>query len=384
MADRQLIVPDSAFIKSIRKAGGDTLKKCYQCATCSVVCKLSTDESPFPRQEMFLAQWGLKDRILRDPNVWACHQCNDCSIHCPRGARPGDVLAAVRAYTFENFSFPKFMGKALASPAALPLLLLVPALVLLGLMYISAPTTPTGEFMFMQAGVPIDFNFFLPHSTIDAFFVFGMILIFIFAAVGFLRFWRMLNSNVDSDISFVKGLILTVQEILTHSKFFKCGANKPRAIAHYLVLGGFVSAMIATAMVFVLIFIPHYIDLPSLWNLPLELPNPVKIFGALGGIGLLTGGGILIYRRWTDRDGVGANGYVDYLFLYIIFLTGLTGMMSWIGRSYIAYATFAYISYFIHLVLVFFLLWYMPYSKFAHMIYRTLALIYVNGGGKRS
>ncbi|MBD3170446.1 MAG: (Fe-S)-binding protein [candidate division Zixibacteria bacterium] len=385
MADRERISPDVDFIKSIRKAGGDTLKKCYQCATCSVVCTLSENESPFPRKEMLWAQWGLKDKLMSDPNVWACHQCNDCTTYCPRGARPGDVLAGVRAYTFENYAFPRFMGKALASPAALPLLFLIPALLIFGLMMITAPTNAAGDFLFLQPHEAIDFDIFLPHSAIDAFFVLGNILIFCFAIIGFYRFWKTLKSaSPRRNISFIQGLTATAGEILTHNKFFKCGANKPRAIAHYLVLGGFVSAMIATALVLVFAFLPHYVNVDPLWWPPLELPNPVKIFGALGGVGLLVGTTMLIVRRWTNKDDVGANGYADYLFLYVMFLTGLSGMLSWIARAYIGAPMLAYVIYFIHIVLVFFLLWYMPYSKFAHMIYRTMALIYLNGGGRRA
>ena len=46
------IQPDLEFIRYLKGVGGDTLKKCYQCATCSVVCPLSKDKKPFPRKEM--------------------------------------------------------------------------------------------------------------------------------------------------------------------------------------------------------------------------------------------------------------------------------------------------------------------------------------------
>jgi hypothetical protein len=34
------------------------------------------------------------------------------------------------------------------------------------------------------------------------------------------------------------------------------------------------------------------------------------------------------------------------------------------------------------MTMVFVLLWYAPYSKFAHMFYRTLAMIFANASGR--
>jgi quinone-modifying oxidoreductase subunit QmoC len=281
------------------------------------------------------------------------------------------------------------MGKALSTPAALPVLFLVPVLILLACIIFTAPRE-AGEFVFLTS-TTVDFNYFLPHSTVDALFVFGNILIFILAAVGFIRFWKGLEaSGLESRLSFFAAFIRAIQEIISHVSFFKCETNRPRSWGHILLFGGFVGSMMTTGLVFVLIFLPHYLhewkifDIHILPMPPIELPSPIKILGAISGTALAVGGIMLIFRRWANRDNVGANGYVDYLFLYVIFFVGLTGMLSWISRSYIKTAMLAYIIYFIHMVFVYFLLWYMPYSKFAHMIYRTLALVYARSVGRVS
>ena len=92
--------PDLEFIQSLQATGGDTLKKCYQCASCSVACPLSSDQNPFPRKEMLWAQWGMKENLLADPDVFLCHQCGDCTEICPRGAKPAETLGAIRAYIY--------------------------------------------------------------------------------------------------------------------------------------------------------------------------------------------------------------------------------------------------------------------------------------------
>ena len=62
-----LIQPDVRFLREVLASGGGDLKKCMQCATCSVACTQSPDEAPFPRRQMIAAQWGLKEQAVTDP-----------------------------------------------------------------------------------------------------------------------------------------------------------------------------------------------------------------------------------------------------------------------------------------------------------------------------
>jgi quinone-modifying oxidoreductase subunit QmoC len=372
MSPRLKVEPDIAFIRELRGSGGDSLKKCYQCATCSVVCELSGDGSVFPRKEMLWAQWGLRNRLMADASVWLCHQCNDCSTYCPRGARPGDVLAAVRTSVFRGFSFPAFMGKALASPAALPFLILVPVLVLLAIIFLN------NDLGFGNEPPPVGtkggyFKYFLPHGILEMLFIAGNVFIFAFAAVGLMRFWKGLKSAVPGGEgpAFIPSLVATGLEIMGHAKFRMCQANWTRSWAHLLVFFGFWAAFATAGLALIdMTFFGHHPPIPFF--------HPIKLLGNLSAVTLLVGSLALIVRRIADREKVGANGYADWLFLVNIFIVALTGVLTQVTRQAGPYEI-AYAVYFIHITSVFFLLWYAPYSKFAHMFYRTLALVHARG-----
>ncbi|MFC1520974.1 quinone-interacting membrane-bound oxidoreductase complex subunit QmoC [Elusimicrobiota bacterium] len=373
MGKGRVINTDLDFIRTIKKAGGDDLKKCYQCATCATVCELSPDSKPFPRKEMILAGWGQSDKLIGDPDIWLCYQCNDCATYCPRGAKPGNVLAAIRSYIYEHYSFPSFMGKALASPKALPLLWAVPIVVITALVLIFNG----GDFSFVNDG-KIVFSKFLSHFWIEIFFIPATHLVGLFALIGLYKYWKALEAtSPEKKMGFVPGAILVVKDILTHINFFSCDTNKSRGLMHLLIFFGFIGAAVTTGIGIFMMYILH-IDPPfSLMN------HPVKWLGNASAIAGILGCGYLIIRKAIEGDKVGATGYQDWLFLIVMFATFLTGFMAQMLRV-ADLAVLAYATYYVHLIVVFFLLIYAPYSKFAHMLYRTVALIHAKCAGRES
>uniref|UniRef100_A0A7C3REJ0 (Fe-S)-binding protein n=1 Tax=Archaeoglobus fulgidus TaxID=2234 RepID=A0A7C3REJ0_ARCFL len=372
---------DTQFVKDVVGFGGKTLKRCYQCATCSVVCPQSPEEAPFPRKEMIWAQWGLKDKLIRDADIWLCHQCNDCSEYCPRGAKPGEVLGAIRAKVIQELAFPSFFAKILMKPAGIVVYFAIPIILTLLYLSIASPEIPEGEIVIGK---------FIPHQHIEVagFLVGGWALLV--AAIGAYRFWTGINSEVSkvyeyrlgenaeleavkASPRFIECFFWSVIDILKHSRFAECVTARYRYFAHFMIFWGFIILGIATLGDII------YIYGLGVEELALPPTDPVKIVGNLGAVLLIAGSLWAITARFSSEK-LGYGTYFDWLFLGTIFAIGLTG----VGIEALRYAgsVAAYYMYLAHLVLVFTLIAYAPYSKFAHLLYRTLAYTWAKSVGR--
>jgi len=250
MPDPHPVKPDRDFLQTILAEGGEDLKKCFQCATCSVVCELSDGRNPFPRKEMIWAQWGLKDRLVADPDVWLCFQCNDCSTRCPRGARPGDVMAAIRRETVLHYAVPGFLGRWANHPQYGPLLLGLPA-VLLGLvLLVRFPPAP-------GASQKIVFSYWamLPQWVLISLFGFFSVLAFLAVIAGVVRFWRAMKAAGAraGNTTVAKGLgpsiVAALKSILTHDDFTMCTVERRRLVSHFCVFYGFTALFVVSIWV---------------------------------------------------------------------------------------------------------------------------------------
>jgi len=322
MNDRDLIKPDSNFTKEVIGLGGESLKQCFQCSTCSVVCTLSPEENPFPRKEMLWAQWGLKDRLLGDPDIWLCYQCNDCTVHCPRDAGPGNVLAALRNYSFGHYANPAFLGKAFRNIKYLPLLLLFPValfLILLGAMgYL---TIPEGEIVFAK---------FVPHIIVDPVFLVLTGLVFMVIAVSLSRFWKGLRAGTYSaDLSildvFRRSAPSKLIELLLHKKFYECGSARIRMLSHMSIFYGCLAFVLVTASVFIGTYAFGI-------ETPLSSYNPLKIIANLGAIAVIFGCLLVIFRRLRGGKDVGNSSYLDWNLIILILTVTVLGVLTEVFR----------------------------------------------------
>jgi quinone-modifying oxidoreductase subunit QmoC len=106
------------------------------------------------------------------------------------------------------------------------------------------------------------------------------------------------------------------------------------------------------------------------------MANPVKILANVSGIALIVGACLMINNRLKDKgENIGKGSYYDWSLLILVLALGVTGMLSQFTRL-ANLPLIAYPMYFTHLVFVFCLFAYLPYSKLAHLVYRTVAMAY--------
>jgi quinone-modifying oxidoreductase subunit QmoC len=353
------------------------------------VCELAPADAPFPRRQILLAQWGLFDQLMGDPAPWLCHQCNDCSVRCPRDVAPGDIMAALRAMVVEKLAFPAGLGHLVGNvKKTWPLLVFGPILfwaILIGI------TTGFGEVEThhgLQAGPTMGqffYDSYVPHS---------LIYIVNFAAVGFVclalfvsgtKFWKMMGDQQARSGSFIGSLFGAVTDIALHKKFSSCDRGVPkRRWGHFMVMWGFVGAAVASG--FAVVFL--YADTPPFsWFFALPFfqdigyPVPIthwnKWLANISAVLLMVGGIMLFANRLKRGDNlVGQTTAFDRFFLWLVLAVIATGVLTEVFRYTVSSPTVGLVVYIVHLGVVLSLFLTLPYSKFAHIFYRSLAMIH--------
>ncbi|MBN1598881.1 MAG: quinone-interacting membrane-bound oxidoreductase complex subunit QmoC [Bacteroidales bacterium] len=360
------ISPDIEFKKELKRLSKSSLNECMQCGTCSVVCTLAPEERPFPRKEMIWAGWGMKDNLIANTDIWLCHQCGDCSTHCPRNVKPADVFSAIRQISYQHYACPKILRKIVNRPALLPVAILIPVIIIAGILLLA------GTFRIPDG--PVNYSKFFPHAWLNSSFSLITFLSYSFAISGLVKFWNDLKRS-RPEAKPKNGLLISLFKnrsgILSHSKFGKCNTQKSRKISHFLVFYGFIMLLVVTAFA-IIAAITH--------NYPLAFTNPFKILGNVAAVMLVIGLSIMILNRLINKNSINST-YTDWSFLISLFILSVSGVVVEAAR-FLNWQS-AYHLYFFHLVCVWYVIIYLPYSKFGHLVYRTVAIAFANSIGRK-
>jgi ferredoxin/nitrate reductase gamma subunit len=346
-------------LAKIKKLGAFDLEACYSCGTCSAICPLSKDAASFPRRMIRYSLLGLEKRILSAPEPWLCYYCGECSDSCPRQAEPAALMMALRRYATRRFSLGRLADAVYSSLASVFTWLLLSATALAAVFLAFNPAMNRDK---------VDFLSFISLARIhDA----GLVLVGFIVLASLVQITTLIRNlrraqGAGAPVPARKAGVAAfkaLREAVMQSRFSECSDDKLRRLAHMGVSWGFMGMFLATLII---------LAVDYRW---LPLPRWVSLaIGSVSGIACVLGLGYYFYLRLKGKTAVGKYSHPsDWAFLLLLALSVLSGyvmlLFRFLGMPMAAYVTFAF-----HLVAVFDLLVTFPFSKFAHVIYRPVAL----------
>ena len=345
-------------LAEIKKLGAFDLEACYSCGTCSAICPLSADAVSFPRRMIRYALLGLEKRILAAPEPWLCYYCGECSDTCPRQAEPAALMMALRRFATRKYSLGRLADAIYSSLASIFTWLLLSAAALAAILLAYNPGMNLEK---------VDFLSFLSLANIhDA----GLVLVGFIVFASVVQIWvlfRNLRGSFGATAFKAKKAGVSAWKALSESvvqkRFGECENGLLRRLAHMGVSWGFMGMFLATLIILGVDY--HVLPFPRWVSM---------VVGFVSGVACSLGLGYYFYLRLKGKTAVGKYSHPsDWAFLILLALSVLSGYVMLVFRfanmPMAAYGTFAF-----HLVVVFDLLVTFPFSKFAHVIYRPVAL----------
>ncbi len=367
MSERRTVSPDAKFIDELSRYGAKDLKKCFQCATCTSVCPLSTEESGFPRRQMLLAQWGLKDRLFEDPGPWLCFYCGDCSERCPRGGDPGETMMAMRRYLTSRYDWTGLsrlmyssvyweVGILAAVAAVIVALFTVPSNFGFGLLGRSG-SAPLSVVMLDR---------FAPVGIVDLGDRIMAVVLGVLLLINAGRMFAGLTRDDKIPISlYITQLPYLVWQGVTQIRWKDCGSGTGirNWLRHLFLVSGY-----GIMFTLVVVFLPWFqVDNSSIhWT---------SFLGYYATAVLMISTAWIIIDRVKKGTGMHRfSHFSDWMFPILLFLAALTGILLHIFRvNDLPMPT--YVTYTIHMaVVVPMLVVEVPFGKWGHLLYRPLAI----------
>lgn len=305
-----------------------------------------------------------------------CHNCGACLTSCQYAAphefavNVPKAMAKVRLETYAEYAWPKPLGKlyqrngltlALAAGGGLALFLCLTLMIM-------------GNLFTAMAGG--NFYGIFPHNTLALMFgaVFGFAVLAL--GIGVRRFWRDV-SPAQSALPLKASAALEASANVAQLKYLDGGHGEGctnaddkftlwRRRFHHFTFYGFMLCFAATGTA----TLYHYL---LNWSAPYPIFSLPVMLGIVGGIGLLVGPAGLLWMglRRNPEQGDDKQKPMDRGFIALLLLVSGSGLALLAFRESSALGLLLAVH--LGLVMAFFLT--MPYSKFAHGIFRSAALL---------
>jgi heterodisulfide reductase subunit C len=112
MKAQEPIVVDPGFKDEVAaQPGGENIKRCFACGTCTLSCPVSEVEEAYsPRRIIHMILLGLKQEVLSSSTIWYCQSCYRCHVRCPQEVKYPEIMRVLRKMAIEQgYVSPQFV-----------------------------------------------------------------------------------------------------------------------------------------------------------------------------------------------------------------------------------------------------------------------------------
>jgi ferredoxin len=365
---------DGSLLDDIKRFGAADVSACFSCGVCTATCPLAMDDGTFPRRIIRYAQVGLRDRLLSSRELWTCYACGQCSEQCPQQAEPSEFMAATRRWAIASYDRTGLARALAIRPVGASVIAVVLAVVLAAFMYSSHG--PVGA-------TSLDLFGFIPAGLIHNLGLAVMALVVVTGLAGLTTMVRRLRHQVTGRWSLRRGLRAAWQavaiEALGQRRYRgECETEtrrwfQRRWFVHAATMWGFLGLLAATGL-------DYGLELTGIKPTGTAVPiwYPVRLLGTVAGLALVYGATLLAWRRYqgTERS-LRHSNVADWLFLVLLWLAGVTGFVLELALYLPEAPGWGYVVFLFHVAIAMELVLLVPVTKFAHAIYRPVALFFL-------
>jgi heterodisulfide reductase subunit C len=380
------VVLDSSLLPTLRKYGTFDIEACFNCGNCTAVCPMTSEEALFPRRLIRYAQVGMKEELLSAKELWTCYHCGECSETCPRQAEPGEFMAAARRYAIGRYDRTR-LASLLATSRIFAMVFVTALIVLLAAFMYSVHGPADGS--------RLEFFEYVPAEVVHDIGVAVMAIMGLAAVGGLIEMGRHVLRAPSSHAVTARGLAGAVvyavgTESLAQARFRRdCADNTTTAgkdgkthdgdrqplflqrwFLHFTVMWGFLGLLAATIL-------DYALDILGLVPTGTAQPvyYPVRLLGTLAGAALVYGASVFAIRRLRRNDRSSKHSTTsDWVFLTMLWLAGVTGFALELALYLPEAPAWGYPMFLVHVAVAMALILLVPFGKFAHVIYRPVAL----------
>jgi ferredoxin/nitrate reductase gamma subunit len=369
------------LITDLQKFGAPDINACYSCGNCTAICPLADNDATFPRRFIRLAQVGLDDELVTSKELWTCYQCGMCTARCPQEADPAEFMATARRYAIAKLDKSGVARAMYTSPVAAAVISLL-GLLVFGGFFASVKAAPDERTVF---NVPYEWI----HTV-------GLVVMILVALIAVINLAMMARATAKRDGFTAKSLFGSKQawgrtlralwsaigvESLGQKRYREdCADDKPveplyrrRWLIHSLTLWGFLGLFAATLI--------HYgSDIVGLTGFTESVVYySARLVGTIGGLAMMYGVTWFAINRYQKVSAAAQHTSAsDWWFLGMLWFTGLTGFIIEVSL-YLPQThpqPWAYVLFLVHVSIAMELVLFLPFTKFAHVMYRPVALFF--------